>query len=230
MHFKILVVDDSLEHQQLIYSILGKQQILSQAQNILEARQLLERSPFDLILLDISLPDGDGLTFYADLQSVERTRDIPVIFITSHTEVNKEIMGFALGADDYIIKPIEPARFKARVEGRIKQIESKKHKDHVINKGNLRLSVTLQKVSIIKDGSEVHIDLTPVEFKLLFNFLRYEDYILTREQLRKAVWGTISEVLDRTVDMHISNLRKKICESEYKIKAVHGAGYKLMKF
>lgn len=203
--------------------------MLTQVYNLSEARKALDKTHFDLILLDISLPDGDGLTFYADLQISEKTRDIPVIFITSHQEVNKEIMGFSLGADDYIIKPIEPARFKARIESRLKQIEQKKHKELVINKGNLRLSVTLQKVSIVHEGMEKLIDLTPVEFKLLFHFLRHEDFILTREQLLTAVWGNASEVLDRTIDMHISNLRKKITDSDFKIKAVHGTGYKLMK-
>lgn len=228
MQFKILVVDDSLEHQHLVLSILSKEHLVTQAFTLKETRKFLEKNQFDIILLDISLPDGDGLTFYADLQAAEQTRDIPVIFITSHSEINKEVMGFSLGADDYIIKPLEPARFKARIESRLKQLHLKKEREMVINKGNLRLSVPLQKVSILNDGVENQIELTPVEFKLLFHFLRYEDYILTREQLLTAVWGNNSDVLDRTIDMHVSNLRKKICQSVYKIKAVHGSGYKLM--
>lgn len=229
MQFKILVVDDSVEHQKLILSLFGNQQMLTQVYSLADARKMLDKSPYDLILLDISLPDGDGLTFYADMQITEKTRDIPVIFITSHREVNKEIMGFSLGADDYILKPLEPARFKARIESRLKQLDAKKQQELVINKGNLRLSVPLQKASILKNGNESYIDLTPVEFKLLFHFLRHEDYILTREQLLNAVWGNSSEVLDRTIDMHISNLRRKIGESNFKIKAVHGTGYKMMK-
>ena len=229
MQFNILVVDDSAEHQLLISSIFGKEQSLTEAYTLNEARLMLEKNNFDLILLDISLPDGDGLSFYADIQIVEKLRDIPVIFITSHTEANKEIMGFSLGANDFITKPLEPARFKARIESRLKQLERSKNKDLVITKGNLRLSVTLQKVFIINDGVENFIDLTPAEFKLLYHFVRHEDFILTREQILSAVWGSSSGILDRTIDMHISNLRKKICDSEYKIKAVHGTGYKLMK-
>jgi DNA-binding response OmpR family regulator len=209
MQFKILVVDESVEHQHLVHSLLGKEHLVTQAFTLKETRKFLEKNQFDIILLDITLPDGDGLSFYADLQTKEQTRDIPVIYITSHTEINKEVMGFSLGADDYIIKPLEPSRFKARIESRLKQLQQKKEKQMVINKGNLRLSVPLQKVSILNDGIENQIDLTPVEFKLLFHFLRYEDYILTREQLLKAVWGNTSEVLDRTIDMHVSNLRKK---------------------
>lgn len=228
MQFKILVVDDCEEHQQLIVGLLGKQQQLTHAYTLSEARKFLELSPFDLILLDITLPDGDGLTFYGDLLEVEKTRGLPVIFITGHLESNKEVMGFSLGADDFITKPIDPARFKARIECRLKQIEFKKDKDLVLVRGNLRLCVTLQKVSILKEGIEQFIDLTPVEFKLLFHFLRHENFILTREQLLKAVWGDAAEVLDRTIDMHISNLRKKISESHFKIKAIHGTGYKLM--
>jgi two-component system phosphate regulon response regulator PhoB len=228
MQFKILVVDDSVEHQQLVLSLLSKQHLITQAFTLAETKKFIEKNHFDLILLEISLPDGDGLTFYADLQMVEKTRDIPVIFITSHTEINKEVMGFSLGAEDFIIKPLEPARFKARMESRIKQLQLKKEKELMICKGNLRLSVPLQKASILLDGVEQQIELTPVEFKLLFQFLRNEDYILTREQLLTAVWGTASDVLDRTIDMHVSNLRKKIGQSVYKIKAVHGSGYKLM--
>ena len=229
MQSKILIVDDAIDHQQMILSILGNSHFLSQAFTLTEAKKLLVKNTYDLILLDISLPDGDGLSFYAEMLSENLMKNSPVIFVTAHSEANKEIMGFSLGAEDYIVKPIEPGRLRARIESRLKHLEGKKNKDLVLSKGNLKISVSYQQVTVIHDGAEVPIDLTPVEFKLLFHFLRYEEHVFSREQLLAAVWGNTADVIDRTVDMHVSNLRKKITLSNYKIKAIHGSGYRMTK-
>ena len=126
-------------------------------------------------------------------------------------------MGLTLGAEDYIAKP---------VDARLKNIRLKRESEMVLHRGNLKLSVSLQRVVLVQDGKETPIAVLPVEFKLLFHFLRHEDQVFTREQLLAAVWGNTSEIFDRTVDVHVSNLRKKIFGSEYKIQAVHGTGYR----
>src|SRR5262249_39267670 len=159
-------------------------------------------------LLDVNLPDGDGLTYFAKLRTQPHTSETPVVFVTSSGETPKEVMGFSLGAEDYIVKPIDPPRLKARIEARLRQIGEKAARDLTLQKGDLKLSVSHQRVILVRDGKDIQIDLTPVEFKLLFHLLRHEDQVFSREQLLIAVWGDSAEVFDRTVDMHVSNLRK----------------------
>jgi two-component system phosphate regulon response regulator PhoB len=172
------------------------------------------------------MPDGDGFSYFAKLRSQEHTRDIPVIMVTGKGEAPSEVMGFTLGAEDYLVKPIDPVRMKARIDARLKNLRQKKETGMVLLRGNLKLSVSRQRVALVQDGKELPVGVTPVEFKLLFHFLRNEDQVFTREQLLGAVWGNSVDVFDRTVDMHVSNLRKKIVGSEYKIQAVHGTGYR----
>jgi DNA-binding response OmpR family regulator len=226
---KLLVVDDAIDHQQVITYIFSSQYALTQAYSLAEADKALSRDNFDLILLDVNLPDGDGFSYFVKLQTQEHTRGIPVMFVTASGDAPQEVMGFSLGAEDYIIKPIEPPRLRARVESRLKRIVQSRERDTVLHKGDLKVSLSLQRVAVVRDGTENPIDLTPVEFKLLFHLLRYEDHVFTREQLLSAVWGNAAEVFDRTVDMHVSNLRKKILASDYKILAVHGTGYRFTK-
>lgn len=228
MQFRILVIDDSIEHQQLILSILGQVHVVVQAYTLTEARQQMTKNALDLILLDLSLPDGDGMSFFAELQANENTRKIPVVIITAHTEVNKEIIGFSLGAEDFIVKPVDPARLRARIESKIKQIQSRKTQDVYYHKGTLKLSLSTQQAYLLKDSKESMIELTPIEFKLLFHLLRHEEHIFSREQLITTVWGK-SDMSDRTIDMHVSNLRKKIIDTEFKIKPIHGIGYRISK-
>lgn len=225
MHFKILIVDDDTEFQKLLVNILGSLHTVISALTLDEARSMITKSNPDLILLDLSLPDGDGMSFFAELQSTDN-RQIPVMIITANTEVNKEIIGFSLGAEDFIMKPIDSARLRARIESRVKQIQSRKNQDVYYNNGSLKLSLSTQQAYLMKENKEAQIELTPIEFKLLFHLLRHEEHIFTREQLINTVWGK-SEMSDRTIDMHVSNLRKKIAESEFKIRPIHGVGYRI---
>lgn len=229
MEEKILVIDDAEDHHLVIQRVLSKTCRVISAYGLAEADKELLKSSFDLILLDVQLPDGEGFSYFAKLRSQDHTANIPVIFITGKDDIPAEAMGFSLGAEDYIVKPVDPMRLKARVEARLKMLRDRQNRESVINKGNIKLSVSSQKVSIIDGGREQVVSLTPVEFKLLYHLLRYEERVFTREQLLTAVWDDASEVFDRTVDMHISKLRKKIAKSDYVIKAVHGTGYRLMR-
>ncbi|MGE3260325.1 MAG: response regulator transcription factor [Bacteriovoracia bacterium] len=229
MQYKVLIVDDEDDHQKVVRKVLDRSCRVVQALTLADADRELLKQNFDLILLDVTLPDGDGFSFYAKLRTQEHTADTPVMFVTSRSDTPNEVMGFSLGAEDYIAKPIDPPRLKARVESRLKLISERRQKEMTLCKGNLKLSVSLQKVSVVNEGQEIPIDLTPVEFKLLFHLLRHEDQVFSREQLLIAVWDNASEVFDRTVDMHVSKLRKKINLSDFQIKAVHGLGYRLSK-
>jgi DNA-binding response OmpR family regulator len=226
---RILSVDDAPDHQLIVGRLFVRDYSIITAFTLEEADLELGRGTFDLILLDVNLPDGDGFSYFAKLRAQDHTRDIPVIFVTISGEMSHEVTGLSLGAEDYIVKPIDPARTRARVDARLKNLRQRREGEMVLQRGNLKLSVSLQRVTLIIEGKEHPIGVTPVEFKLLFYFFRHEDHAFTREQLRSAVWGNASEVFDRTVDMHVSNLRKKIIGSDYKIQAVQGIGYRFTK-
>ena len=229
MDSKILVVDDDDFQLNLVAKLLGDKNEVVTATTLNQADNELLKSNFDLILLDIYMPDGDGLSYYAKLLSQDHTRSLPVVFITGTKDPTHEITGFSLGADDFISKPVNVSTFRARIDARLKQREERKKRDLTLQKGNIRMSLTLQKGFIIREGKQLAINLTPVEFKLLFHFLRFEEQVFSRDQLLSSIWGNAAEVFDRTVDMHVSKLRRKITESDYKIQAVHGSGYRLTK-
>jgi DNA-binding response OmpR family regulator len=209
--------------------LLGEHHQVVMADSLLKAETELSRTEFSMMLLDIQMPDGDGLSFYAKLQTFDHARNTPVIFITSTRDPSHEITGFSLGADDFLSKPINTSTFRSRIDARLKQRADKKKRDLTLQRGDLRMSLSLQKGYLLSDGNAIAIKLTPVEFKPLFHLLRFEEQVFSRDQLLSTVWGNAADVFDRTVDMHVSKLRKKIAASEFKIEAVHGSGYRLTK-
>jgi two-component system phosphate regulon response regulator PhoB len=229
MQERILVVDDAADHQLLVRKSLEKICRIVPALSLEEADRELGKNTFSLILLDVTMPDGDGFSYFAKLKTQEHTAEIPVIFVTGKSETPNEAMGFSLGAEDYITKPVDPLRLRSRIEARLKLLSGRRQSEMTICRGDLKLSISLQRLAILHEGREVPIGLTPIEFKLLFYLLRHEDHVLSREQLLTAIWDNAAEVFDRTIDMHISKLRKKITLSEFQIKAVHGMGYRLSK-
>jgi DNA-binding response OmpR family regulator len=226
---RILLVDDALDDQRIISSSLGKTNEVRIASTVAEARKCIAEEDFDLILLDVQLPDGDGFKFCAELQSEDATRSVPVIFLTVRSETPDKVMGFSLGAEDYVSKPFDAKELRARVEARIKKASERRTRELTLQLGDLKISVSLQKVYYTGGGKEQALDLTPLEFKLLFYFAQHEDHVFSREQLLAAIWTDNVNVLDRTVDMHVSNLRKKLVPSSWTIRSVHGVGYRFAK-
>jgi two-component system, OmpR family, phosphate regulon response regulator PhoB len=226
---KILLVDDEILLSELVTDLLGGDYLVSTAATLKAGRRELENSPFDLVLLDLTLPDGDGFKLCSWMQERASLRDIPVIFLTGRSDVEDKILAFSVGADDYIVKPFEPRELKARVRSRLQKMNNRKDKDEVFQKENLRFHVLQQKVFLNTEGHDVHLNLTPLEFRCLLFFARHEDHVLSRDQLLSAAWGEQVNVLDRTVDAHVSNLRKKLEGSPFTIRAVHKVGYKFVR-
>jgi len=222
MDYKILLVEDSKHIQHLVPVALGKDFDVAIAGCAEEAFKMVESSNFDLILLDVQLPDMDGFQICSLLRNKDKTSEVPIIFLTGKKEVSDKVMGFSLGADDYIVKPFEPLEFKARVESRLKRDKSRQKAEETIHKGDLKMNIPKQ-TAWVKDEE---LDLTPLEFKLLLYFVKHEDHVLSRNQILNKVWGEGVFVIDRTVDMHISNLKKKLASMAKVIKSIHGEGYK----
>jgi two-component system phosphate regulon response regulator PhoB len=193
------------------------------------AIEQLSVESYDLVLLDIVLPDGDGYRVCARMQNDERTRNVPVFFLTGKSDVYDKVMAFSLGADDYIVKPFDPLELKARIEAKLTKKKNKESSEDTFRKGNLRINLGFQKAFLIdKDGKESDLRLTPAEFKLLHYLIRNEGKLCSRTQLLSAIWGQDVHVLDHNVYTHICALRRKLAESAECIESVPRLGYRFV--
>lgn len=192
-----------------------------------EGLRLADTADVELILLDVGLPDEDGLSLFTKLKSLPHAAAVPVLFLTGRSSTEDIVAGFQLGADDYIVKPFDANQFKARIDAKMRSLQNRKLPPIVMRKGALELDCAMSKAYEIGDKSARRdLDLTPHEFRLLVHFMQNEGQILSREQLMSAVWGNNTHVLIRTVDRHISSLRKKLDARAGTVDAVHNSGYR----
>jgi DNA-binding response OmpR family regulator len=221
---KILIVEDSASILMVLQTLLTPKYSLTISTSIEEARQKLSTMTFDLLLLDINLPDGDGLKFFAGVKNDYNLSDIPVLFLTGKEEVEEKILAFSLGADDYIMKPFNSLELRARIELRLNKAQKSKSQEDNFVKGDLRFNLSQQKIYLLAQGEKI-LDLTPHEYRLLVYFAKHENHVCSRNAILDSVWGSEVHISDRTVDSHISKLRHKISESQFHIKSVHSVGY-----
>jgi two-component system phosphate regulon response regulator PhoB len=179
----------------------------------------------DVILLDIMLPGMDGLAVLRELQSGERTRNIPVIMLTAKSEETDQVVGFNLGADDYVTKPFSNKVLLHRIKAVMRRADGPTEAGEVIE----HLGVKVDRVRHRATVAGETLDLTPTEFRLLECMLRQPGRAFTRHQLMDAAIGEGSIVLERTIDVHVKTLRKKLATaggSAELIETVRGIGYR----
>jgi len=226
MH-NILLVEDNLELQGNIIRILREDCSVKVAGSIAEAKKILEKHEFHLILLDVGLPDGEGFRLCSYIQQDDRHKAIPVIFLTGRGEVDDKLLAFSVGADDYVQKPFDNRELRARVLTRVAKTKAREASGREFRKGDLRFCLDSQRIFVLDAGhKETRADVTSIEFKLLLYFANHVDHVLSRNQVMSAVWGEGIFISDRTVDSHISKLRKKISLSRCQIVPVLGQGYR----
>lgn len=202
---------------------------MTHATSIQQALGLVQggQERFDLILLDISLPDGNGLEAMPQLKEAFTNKSIPIIVLTADSDVVTKVAAFGIGADDYISKPPNVSELRARIEARLRSSEVEQKNKTQVQLGDLLLdsdTLRVERVSA-EDGAQL-IDLTPSEFKLIKLLIVKPGRVYSRDQLIDHVWGIGKHVTLRTVDAHISNLRKKLAGSSVKVQTVTGAGYR----
>jgi DNA-binding response OmpR family regulator len=218
---RILVVEDCPDSRALIERSLADHE-LRLADSVSAAELALGAARFELVLLDLGLPDGDGFQICQRLQQGRETRDLPVVFLTASSELRDKVLAFQLGADDYVVKPFHPAELRVRVEARLRRAR-REAANEVVEVGELRLDPERFRVERA-DGAE--LDLTPRELRLLHLLARRSEQVVTRAQILECLWGGIT-VSARTVDTHVCNLRRKLGNSHVVIEGVRGLGYRL---
>lgn len=219
----ILVVEDSPRSVALIKSVLSEHYRLVFAESTKLAQNILNKEVIDLILLDVTLPEQNGLDYYSEVATWLTRKGIPVIFLTSNEALAFKVSAFKLGASDYILKPFEPVDLKLRVEARLKPM-SRNEISYITSELYIDHSQCVVR-EIVDGGAETTIDLSPTEYKLICFFVSNPEKIYSRNQIFDEVWGNQSHYLDRTIDKHISSLKKKIPELKLYLKTVYGMGY-----
>lgn len=177
----------------------------------------------DLIVLDLMLPDSDGIEICKYLKSNEEFGSIPIIMLTARATEADKVLGLELGADDYVTKPFSPRELVARVKAVLRRKEDISKK---IKIGDV-LSIDLNKFEVFVENKKV--DLTSTEFRILKILASKKGWVFTRDQILDHLWGHDKVVLDRTIDVHIKNLREKLGKAKKFIKNVRGVGYKIEK-
>jgi DNA-binding response OmpR family regulator len=179
----------------------------------------------DLVILDIMLPGIDGLEICRMLKNRSRTSSIPIIMLTAKASEADVVVGLEIGADDYIVKPFSPREMVARVKSLLRRVNAKEAKEPKLEIGPI--SLNSEKYEVTVNGKR--IELTTTEFKILEVLIEKRGSVFTRDQLlkKKRLWGDDKLVYDRTIDVHIKNLREKLGKAGNMIKTIRGIGYKL---
>ena len=218
----ILVIEDDKDIANLIAYHLEKANYkVVIAHDGKEGLSLAKKVLPTLILLDLMLPEIDGLEICRMLKANEDTKNIPIIMVTAKGEEVDKIVGFELGADDYIVKPFSPRELVLRVRAVLRRLSPPKDKN-ILEADGLKVDIDAYKVSI--DDEPVHLTIT--EFNLLVTLMEKRGKVFSREMLLERVWGYSFEGYDRTVDVHIKRLRQKLKDRAYLIETVRGVGYR----
>lgn len=221
----IAIVEDDPDVSRLISYHLEKNGF--KTREFRSAKPLLEILSFEnplLIILDLMLPDSDGLEVCKKIKNNDRTSRIPIIIVTAKGEESERIVGLELGADDYITKPFSPRELVARVKAVLRRVLTSEFSYGLIKVGE-SLIIDTEKHRVSVDGKNV--ELTNAEFKLLKILAEKKGRTFSRDKLLDLLWGEEKAVIDRTIDVHIKNLREKLGSAGNLIKTVRGIGYKI---
>ena len=226
MASKILIVEDEPDIVELLVYNLDQAGFKTEAVfNGADALDRVKIEPPDLVLLDLLLPEVDGLEVCRTLKRDPETASIPIIMLTAKGEAIDRIVGLELGADDYITKPFSPREVMLRVRAVLRRAPNVPRSRPANQIQIDDLKIDLDRHQVFSDGSV--IDLTATEFKILSLFAHSPGRVFTRSILMDAVWGQEYYGIERTMDTHVSRLRRKLGQFGERIETVHGVGYRL---
>ena len=225
MNKNILVIEDEPDIRKNLEYNLGREGFIVSSEASLNSaeKKLQNNNDFSLILLDLMLPDGSGLDLCKKIKGNPETESIPIIILTAKDDEVDRVVGFELGADDYVTKPFSVRELILRIKAILKRGQKK---EDVVEVGR-----QFGDLSIDVESHEVHvnnnqIDLTALEFRLLRQLVDRRGRVQSRDQLLSDVWGYSSEVTTRTVDTHIKRLREKLGPMGKYVQTIRGVGYK----
>ena len=225
MNKNILVIEDEPDIRKNLEYNLGREGFIVSSEASLNSaeKKLQNNNDFSLILLDLMLPDGSGLDLCKKIKGNPETESIPIIILTAKDDEVDRVVGFELGADDYVTKPFSVRELILRIKAVLKRGQKKEDVVEVGRQfGDLSIDVESHEVNVNNN----QIDLTALEFRLLRQLVDRRGRVQSRDQLLSEVWGYSSEVTTRTVDTHIKRLREKLGPMGKYVQTIRGVGYK----
>ncbi|MBN9304005.1 MAG: two-component system response regulator CreB [Devosia sp. 67-54] len=220
---RILIADDEPNIREVISFALERAGFaVATARNGSEALQQLRRGQIDLIVLDIGMPEMDGLEV---CRQVRKSSDVPILFLSARDEEIDRVLGLEIGGDDYVTKPFSARELVARVNVILKRARNGVKAPATASHGRVRLDASRHGVWF----GDTAITLTALEFEILAAFMARPEVVFSREQIMEAAYGGGTFVSDRTIDSHIRNLRAKFAEAGCSsiVETVHGVGFRL---
>ncbi|WP_163192698.1 response regulator transcription factor [Clostridium thermarum] len=221
MKKKILLVEDEKRMRILLCDYLKREDFeYYEASNGLEAMEMLKKNPVDLVVLDIMMPFMDG---WEVCKHIRKTSNIPIIILTAKAEEEDKLLGYELGADDYVTKPFSPKVLIAKIKVLLKRTEATSETNNtLISMDGLTINELSHEVRI----NDEEVVLSPKEYELLLYLVKNAGIALTRNQILDSVWGVDYYGDARTVDTNIKRLREKLKEKAYLITTIRGSGYR----
>ncbi|KAF5082155.1 MAG: response regulator transcription factor [Acetobacterium sp.] len=219
--YKILITDDEEKIRALIkkYAIFEGHTAV-EAANGMEAVELCRKEAFDIIIMDIMMPELDG---FSAVKEIRKNQNIPVLMLSARGEEYDKIHGFELGIDDYVVKPFSPKELMMRIDAIMKRAARDQPQEHdIFVKEGLTADFTARRILI----NDENVEMSPKEFDLIFYMIRNKNIALTREKLITEVWGYDFYGDDRTLDTHIKLLRKSLGDYASLITTLRGVGYR----
>ncbi|RPI14561.1 MAG: DNA-binding response regulator [Ignavibacteriae bacterium] len=222
MKEKILVVDDEKDILELIEYNLSKNGYRVQtAASGEDALELVKENDYDLIMLDLMLPGVDGFDICKIIKSDKQKANIPIVMVTAKSDEADRVAGLEIGADHYVTKPFSPRELLAIVKATLRRRPAIEEEKPIIERGDLKIHIGRHEVTF---RGKV-IELTHLEFRILLTLAKKPGWVMTRYQIVDSTRGEGVSVTDRSIDVHIVSLRKKLGEADY-IETVRGVGYK----
>jgi two-component system, OmpR family, phosphate regulon response regulator OmpR len=225
MAHRILLIDDDSRLTQMVSDYLRPQGFeVEVAATLGEGRSKLQQQAYEALLLDLMLPDGDGLDLTRELRADARLRRLPLLMLTARGEPLDRIVGLELGADDYLPKPFEPRELLARVKALLRRAAPDENPGELLRFGRLEIDMGARQARL---GGQT-CDLTSHQFELLAVLARSAGRVLSRDQIMDALKGHPLEAFDRSIDVHISRIRAVIEDdpkNPQRVLTVRGAGY-----
>ncbi len=222
---RLLLIDDDVRLTDMVSGYLRQNGFdVDAAGSLAAGREQLKQGSFDALVLDLMLPDGDGLDFTRELRGQARTRRLPLLMLTARGEPLDRIVGLEIGADDYLPKPFEPRELLARVKALLRRAAPDSSDEEVLTFGRLEVDLGARQARL--DGEPC--DLTSHQFELLSVLARSPGRVLSRDQIMDSLKGHPLEAFDRSIDVHISRIRSVIEDdpkAPKRVLTVRGAGY-----
>jgi two-component system phosphate regulon response regulator PhoB len=220
---RIVVIEDEKDIQDVLeYNLRKAGHKVSLASNGQDGLKLARESKPDLVLLDLMLPDIPGTEVCKSLKQEAATRDVQVLILTARGEEIDRVVGFELGADDYVVKPFSVRELVLRIQAILRRVPGDGDASSTINFGVLRVDRDAHRVW----AYDKEVELTALEFKLLVTLHDRKNRVQTRDALLQDVWGIEADITTRTVDTHVKRLREKLGGAGEYIETVRGVGYR----